>query len=266
MKRMVCELCGSSSFVKTGGMYVCQGCGCAFTVEDARTLLCDVEDPKSEKCSVSVSNDSTSDHDEEIPILMDIKRNLKIGLWKDAFQLLKTLSMIDSANPYVSVFPHICQGAIQGELSEISSAGAAFENVKNSAYDRWGVSDELEEFCKIFSSSMAKAFPVVAESMVESLINCREKAQSVHGFFARSNAIATYTEVADKTYNVICRIGELLIKSIINVALPLHIEAAIAGDLEAIYQYINCIDERCISQNKYDFSSIKKDLMSITHI
>ena len=34
MKKIVCELCDGTEFVKEGGMFVCQGCGTKYTAED----------------------------------------------------------------------------------------------------------------------------------------------------------------------------------------------------------------------------------------
>ena len=31
MKKIVCELCDGTEFVKEGGMFVCQGCGTKYT-------------------------------------------------------------------------------------------------------------------------------------------------------------------------------------------------------------------------------------------
>lgn len=39
MSQPVCELCGSSDFLKDEGMFVCQGCGTKYTLEEARKLM-----------------------------------------------------------------------------------------------------------------------------------------------------------------------------------------------------------------------------------
>lgn len=43
MKKIVCELCESTSFVKEGGMFVCQGCGTSYSVEEARNMMREVD-------------------------------------------------------------------------------------------------------------------------------------------------------------------------------------------------------------------------------
>lgn len=36
---LTCELCGSTNFVKDGGVFVCQGCGMKYTLEEAQRLM-----------------------------------------------------------------------------------------------------------------------------------------------------------------------------------------------------------------------------------
>lgn len=39
MKQLVCEMCGSNDLIKDGGVFVCQSCGCKYTVEEARRMM-----------------------------------------------------------------------------------------------------------------------------------------------------------------------------------------------------------------------------------
>ena len=47
MKKLVCELCGESDFVKAGGVFECQVCGAKYTLEDARKLFVEINDAPS---------------------------------------------------------------------------------------------------------------------------------------------------------------------------------------------------------------------------
>lgn len=44
MKKIVCELCGESDFVKVNGVFECQVCGAKYAVADARKLFVDVDE------------------------------------------------------------------------------------------------------------------------------------------------------------------------------------------------------------------------------
>lgn len=54
MKKLVCELCGSTDLIKKDGVYVCESCGSKFTVEEARKMM--VEGTVSVKGTVQVDD------------------------------------------------------------------------------------------------------------------------------------------------------------------------------------------------------------------
>lgn len=39
MKQLTCEMCGSTDLVKDGGVFVCQTCGCKYTIEEAKRMM-----------------------------------------------------------------------------------------------------------------------------------------------------------------------------------------------------------------------------------
>ena len=39
MAKIVCELCGSDTFVKADGMFICQGCNTGYTPDEAREMM-----------------------------------------------------------------------------------------------------------------------------------------------------------------------------------------------------------------------------------
>lgn len=39
MKRLVCEMCGSSDIIKQEGLFVCQSCGTKYSVEEAKKMM-----------------------------------------------------------------------------------------------------------------------------------------------------------------------------------------------------------------------------------
>ena len=41
MKKMQCEMCGSSDFIKENGVFTCQNCGCKYSPEEAKKLILD---------------------------------------------------------------------------------------------------------------------------------------------------------------------------------------------------------------------------------
>ena len=39
MKQLKCEMCGSNDLIKQDGVFVCQSCGCKYSVEEARKMM-----------------------------------------------------------------------------------------------------------------------------------------------------------------------------------------------------------------------------------
>lgn len=39
MKQLACEMCGSTDLVKQDGVFVCQSCGCKYSIEEARKMM-----------------------------------------------------------------------------------------------------------------------------------------------------------------------------------------------------------------------------------
>lgn len=39
MKQLTCEMCGSTDLIKTGGVFVCQSCGCKYSIEEAKRMM-----------------------------------------------------------------------------------------------------------------------------------------------------------------------------------------------------------------------------------
>ena len=46
MKQIVCEMCGSTDIQKEDGLYVCKGCGCKYSLEDAKKLMVEIDNTK----------------------------------------------------------------------------------------------------------------------------------------------------------------------------------------------------------------------------
>lgn len=56
MKKIACDLCGSMDFVKENGMFICQGCGTKYTLEDAKSMMVEVEDNSADVPSAAASS------------------------------------------------------------------------------------------------------------------------------------------------------------------------------------------------------------------
>ncbi len=59
MKKIVCDLCGESDFIKISGFFECQVCGAKYTIEEARSMFVEVTDaPGTSQSSKAPTNNS----------------------------------------------------------------------------------------------------------------------------------------------------------------------------------------------------------------
>ena len=65
MKKMVCEICGSQTIRKENGVFVCQECGTEYSVEEAKKLLKDIEEPKPAKTNETKRKSTSSQDDKD---------------------------------------------------------------------------------------------------------------------------------------------------------------------------------------------------------
>ena len=70
MKQLTCEMCGSTDLMKDGGVFVCQSCGCKYSVEEARKMM--VEG------TVDVTGTVKVDTSDELKNLYELARRAKI--------------------------------------------------------------------------------------------------------------------------------------------------------------------------------------------
>ena len=72
MKRLTCEMCGSTDLIKHDGVFVCQSCGVKYSVEEARKLMVEVEG------KVDVSGSTVKiDKSNEVDNLLTIARRAR---------------------------------------------------------------------------------------------------------------------------------------------------------------------------------------------
>ncbi len=69
MKKIVCDLCGESDFVKLSGMFECQVCGAKYTIEEARGMFVEVPDePNGKKTTQNVEAPANESYEDETPV------------------------------------------------------------------------------------------------------------------------------------------------------------------------------------------------------
>lgn len=69
MKKIVCDLCGESDFVKLGGMFECQVCGAKYTIEEARGMFVEVPDEPNDKANAQSKKAPANEYEDETPVM-----------------------------------------------------------------------------------------------------------------------------------------------------------------------------------------------------
>lgn len=103
MKKLTCELCGSTDFIKENGVFVCQSCGCKYSIDEARKLM--------NESIVQVEGVVKVDDTDKVATYKEIAINAyNSGNTKEAYQyFLKVLEI--NPTDYQSIFyKGMCRG------------------------------------------------------------------------------------------------------------------------------------------------------------
>lgn len=91
MKQLTCEMCGSTDMIKEDGVFVCQSCGCKYSVEEAKKMM--IEGTVEIKGAVQVDKNNEID-----ALLKRIFMFLEEGDWSNADKYCEKVLDIDPEN------------------------------------------------------------------------------------------------------------------------------------------------------------------------
>lgn len=179
MKRLTCEMCGSTDLVKQDGVFVCQSCGCKYSVEEAKKMM--IEGTVDIKGTVRVDRSSEIDS-----ILKNADTTFSDGNYKEAFGLYSQVLNIEPDNPHAIIYRAVSsawQSSVKEcNIQEINSAAKrAFELKHNQ------VGDTLEYF-NFVTDSVNKVAPCI-NAIANMYINYYNKAKPTN--YTITGAIAT---------------------------------------------------------------------------
>ena len=122
MKRLTCEMCGSTDLMKQDGVFVCQSCGCKYSVEEARKMM--VEG------TVDVSGSTVKvDISEELKNLYQIARRSKDAENNENAAKYYDMILIKDPSSWEANFYSVYYKTMSCKIGEISTAAT---NVSNS--------------------------------------------------------------------------------------------------------------------------------------
>ena len=140
MKQLICEVCGSTDLIKDSGVFVCQFCGCKYTIDEVRKLM--VEGVVEVTGTVKVDNTEQIEN-----ILVNARRSYEDGRYKEAQALYQQVLAADPNNIEAILFEGISAGW-QGNLVRYTMQQATDATLRalQIASNKTEQPEELEEF------------------------------------------------------------------------------------------------------------------------
>lgn len=93
---MVCELCDSSEFAKIDGMFVCQNCGCKYSVEEAKALL--------NKSDSVVQSDTNKSNNKVESMILSCIQAYKDGRYQKVLEVTDKIMDEDADNEVAVIY------------------------------------------------------------------------------------------------------------------------------------------------------------------
>lgn len=150
MKQLVCEMCGSTDLMKDGGVFVCQTCGCKYSVEEARKMM--VEGTVDVRGTVQVDNSAYVKK-----YLENARRAKEKEDWEETEKYYNMVEQNDPNNIeaiFYSAYGKAKATLVDGDIYKRQAAFKVLKNCISVIDDRYQVENGEEN--KIAIEGMAK--------------------------------------------------------------------------------------------------------------
>ena len=125
MKRLTCEMCGGTDLVKDGGVFVCQSCGCKYSVEEAKKIMVEgVVDVTGSTVKVDTSGELTN--------LYQIARRARDDENSENAAKYYDMILVKDPTSWEASFYVVYYKALQCKIGEIRSAAISISNCQDS--------------------------------------------------------------------------------------------------------------------------------------
>lgn len=121
MKQMVCEMCGGTDLIKQDGVFVCQTCGCKYSIEEAKKLMTEGN------VDVSVSTVKV-DTSEELKNLYELARRAKSDNNSENAQKYYEQIIVKDPQSWEANFYSSYYQSMNCKIAEIGLAAARIAN------------------------------------------------------------------------------------------------------------------------------------------
>lgn len=130
MKQLTCEMCGSTDLVKQDGVFVCQSCGCKYSVEEAKKMM--IEGTVSVQGTVEVQGTVQIDNSASVEkYLANARRAKQKEDWEEAEKYYNWVEQNDPSNieaVFYSAYAKARLSLADPNLTKRKNAFKAYQN------------------------------------------------------------------------------------------------------------------------------------------
>ena len=157
MKRMVCEMCGGTDLMKDQGVFVCQSCGCKYSVEEAKKMMIEGVVQVEGTVQVDESNRVKS-------LVENADRLYTEGEYSKVVEACEEIFKIDVKNPYAQVLNYFAKENLEAQrcrregkescfnwISYDDKCGSALKEIKEDIADGSGFRAYCSKFITRYS-------------------------------------------------------------------------------------------------------------------
>lgn len=202
MKRLTCEMCGSNDLVKQEGVFVCQTCGCKYSIEEAKKLMVEVEGTVEVTGSVKIDNSSRLNS-----MYVSAREAKNSGNEDTARSLYNELLKLDPSN-WEPNFYSVYYNAQNCRIIEIVSAISSLDACLNSVLTKISQLPDTNEQITA-ASEVAMRTMLLCQAMQESALNVQKKSTDV-SFSGYQQDLNTYISRAMAIARTDMHLGDIL--------------------------------------------------------
>ena len=129
MKKIVCEMCESTDFIKEEGLFVCQGCGCKFSADEAKKMMREVGEEDQQADLKNNQHEGSKNEEKKIPIhTADSQNKITVTVIKVGHEDFRILPLVHLPQQYFADGPDQV-GGIGTEISLQNVSGKTIKYV-----------------------------------------------------------------------------------------------------------------------------------------
>lgn len=121
MKQLTCEMCGSTDLLKQDGVFVCQSCGCKYSVEEAKKMMIEG--------TVDVSGSTVKvDNTDKLHSLLVLATRARKENNTDEAQKYYEMAMLEAPTNWEPAFYSAYYSILNSSISEVSDGLKKFRS------------------------------------------------------------------------------------------------------------------------------------------